>query len=88
VEPLSSDDPVDIAGYRLRARLGSGGMGRVYLAFTPAGRAVALKVVRPDLGEDGDFRRRFRQEAEAARRVHGLYTAQVLDAQEPRRVRR
>jgi serine/threonine kinase PknH len=80
VEPLASDDPVQVAGYRLRARLGSGGMGRVYLAFTSAGRAVALKVVRPDLGEDGDFRRRFRQEAEAARRVHGLYTAQVLDA--------
>ena len=55
-------------------------MGRVYLAFTPAGRAVALKVVRPDLGDDGDFRRRFRQEADAARRVHGVYTAQVLDA--------
>lgn len=55
-------------------------MGRVYLAFTPAGHAVALKVVRPDLGSDLDFRHRFRQEVEAARRVHGLYTAQVLDA--------
>ena len=55
-------------------------MGRVYLAFTPAGHAVALKVVRPDLGDDVDFRRRFRQEADAARRVHGVYTAQVLDA--------
>jgi hypothetical protein len=55
-------------------------MGRVYLAFTPAGHAVALKVVRSDLGDDVDFRRRFRQEADAARRVHGVYTAQVLDA--------
>jgi Protein kinase domain len=80
VEPLASDDPVEIAGYRLRARLGSGGMGRVYLAFTPAGQAVALKVMRPDLADDADFRRRFRHEADAARRVHGLYTAQVLDA--------
>jgi serine/threonine kinase PknH len=80
VEPLTGDDPLEIAGYRLRARLGSGGMGRVYLAFTPAGRAVALKVMRPDLADDPDFRRRFAREADAARRVHGLYTAQVLDA--------
>jgi serine/threonine protein kinase len=80
MEPLTSDDPGEVAGYRLRARLGSGGMGRVYLAFTPGGRAVALKVVRPELGDDRDFRSRFRQEVEAARRVHGLYTAQVLDA--------
>jgi len=55
-------------------------MGRVYLALTPAGRPVALKVVRPDLGGDAEFRRRFRQEVDAARRVHGMYTAQVLDA--------
>jgi hypothetical protein len=71
---------VEVAGYRLRARLGAGGMGRVYLAFTPGGRAVALKVVRPEYGDDVDFRARFRQEIEAARQVHGLYTAQVLDA--------
>jgi serine/threonine protein kinase len=80
VEPLAWDDPVEIAGYQLCARLGSGGMGRVYLALTPARRPVALKVVRPDLGDDAEFRRRFRQEVDASRRVHGMYTAQVLDA--------
>ena len=80
MQPLASDDPAEIGGYRLRGRLGSGGMGRVYLAQTRAGRPVAVKVVRPDLGDDQDFRARFRQEIEAARRVHGLYTAQVLDA--------
>ena len=80
MEPLAGDDPVGIAGYQLRARLGAGGMGRVYLAYTPAGRPVALKVVRPDLGGDAEFRRRFRQEVDASRRVHGMYTAQVLDA--------
>ena len=80
VQPLASGDPAEIGGYRLRARLGAGGMGRVYLASTPAGRSVALKVVRPDLGDDQDFRARFRQEIQAARQVHGLYTAQVLDA--------
>jgi Protein kinase domain len=80
MQPLTSDDPAEIGGYRLRARLGAGGMGRVYLASTPAGRPVALKVVRPELSEDQDFRARFRHEIEAARRVHALYTAQVLDA--------
>ena len=46
----------------------------------PRPAPVALKVVRPELGEDQVFRARFRQEIQAARRVHGLYTAQVLDA--------
>jgi hypothetical protein len=48
VELLTGDDPAEIAGYQLRARLGHGGMGRVYLALTPAGRPVALKVIRLD----------------------------------------
>jgi serine/threonine protein kinase len=80
MQPLTSDDPPEIGRYRLHGRLGAGGMGRVYMASTPAGRPVALKVVRPELSEDRDFRARFRQEIQAARQVHGLYTAQVLDA--------
>lgn len=50
-------------------------MGRVYLAFTVGGRPVALKVIRPELGDDRDFRGRFRQEVDAARRVNGLYAS-------------
>ncbi len=80
VEPLTSDDPAEVGRYRVHARLGAGGMGAVYLAFTPGGRPVALKMIRPELAENADFRNRFRQEVDAARRVHGLYTAQVLDA--------
>jgi predicted Ser/Thr protein kinase len=80
MEPLTRDDPAQIAGYRLHARLGAGGMGRVYLAYTPGGRPVALKVVRTELGDQEDFRIRFSHEVEAAQRVHGLYTAQLLDA--------
>jgi Protein kinase domain/F5/8 type C domain len=80
MQPLTSDDPATIGGYRLEARLGSGGMGQVYLAFTPAGRPVALKVVRSDLGDDQDFRIRFGQEIQAAQRVRGLYTAELIDA--------
>lgn len=64
--------------YRLVARLGAGGMGEVYLAFSPGGRAVAVKTIHPHLAEDPEFRRRFAREAEAARRVGGLFTAPVL----------
>jgi hypothetical protein len=78
-EPLQGD-VAELGGYRLSGRLGAGGMGHVYLAFTPAGRPVALKVLRPELGDDPEFRARFRQEVAAARRVNGLFTAQVLDA--------
>jgi outer membrane protein assembly factor BamB/serine/threonine protein kinase len=55
-------------------------MGRVYLGRSPGGRLVAVKVVRPDLAEDGEFRRRFAREVAAARRVNGAFTAGVVDA--------
>ncbi|MCX4782267.1 serine/threonine-protein kinase [Streptomyces sp. NBC_01264] len=77
---LSADDPQAIGGYRLRARLGSGGMGVVYLAHTPGGRPIALKAVRRELASDPEFRRRFAQEVASARRIHGLFTAQVIDS--------
>ena len=80
MQPLSDGDPVQIGPYRLRGRLGAGGMGQVFLAATPAGRPVALKVVRPELSGDREFRARFRQEIAAARRVRGLYTAELVDA--------
>ncbi|MFE4632709.1 protein kinase [Streptomyces sp. NPDC056773] len=77
---LSADDPREIGGYRLHARLGSGGMGVVYLAHTPGGRPIALKAVRRELASDPEFRRRFAQEVASAQRIHGLFTAQVIDS--------
>ncbi|MEV0188809.1 serine/threonine-protein kinase [Kitasatospora purpeofusca] len=79
-QELTPDDPREVGGYRLFARLGAGGMGRVYLSYTPGGRPVALKVVRPELAEDPEFRARFAQEVASARRIHGLFTAQLVDA--------
>ncbi|MFD3781606.1 serine/threonine-protein kinase [Streptomyces sp. NPDC058612] len=79
-QPLAGDDPTTIAGYRLAAKLGAGGMGKVYLSYTPGGRPVAIKVIRPEFGEDPEFRRRFAQEVQSAQRVQGLYTAPVIDA--------
>ncbi|MFD7130282.1 serine/threonine-protein kinase [Streptomyces sp. NPDC059894] len=77
--PLESGDPAGVASYRLAARLGSGGMGTVYLSYTPGGHPIALKTIRPELSEDPEFRRRFQQEVKAAQRVQGLYTAPVID---------
>ncbi|MFW6720388.1 serine/threonine-protein kinase [Streptomyces sp. MAR4 CNY-716] len=78
--PLTAGDPATVAGYQIKARLGEGGMGVVYLSHTRGGRPVAIKVIRPDLARDPEFRRRFRQEVKAADRVQGLYTAPVVDS--------
>ncbi|MEV6756891.1 PQQ-binding-like beta-propeller repeat protein [Streptomyces sp. NPDC051214] len=69
-----------IGPYRVIRELGAGGMGRVHLAASRSGRAVAVKVVRPELAADPDFRRRFKTEVDAARAVSGAFTAPVIDA--------
>jgi protein kinase-like protein len=80
LDELQSEDPRRIGPYRLEERLGSGGMGRVYLARSPGGRRVAIKVIRPELAEDADFRARFAREVSAARKVSGIFTSSVVDA--------
>jgi hypothetical protein len=77
---LTAGDPGRVGRYRIVARLGAGGMGQVYLGRSPGGRAVAVKVVRPELAGDPEFRRRFAREVAAARRVNGVFTAGVVDA--------
>jgi serine/threonine protein kinase len=77
---LEGGDPREVGPYRVLGRLGSGGMGRVFLARSPGGRYVAVKVVRPELAEQTDFRVRFAREVAAAQKVSGLFTAPVVDA--------
>ncbi|MFH8445289.1 serine/threonine-protein kinase [Streptomyces sp. NPDC018026] len=77
---LGDGDPQHIGVYRLLGRLGTGGMGHVYLARSDRGRTVAVKLVREELAAVEEFRERFRQEVESARRVGGYWTAPVLDA--------
>jgi len=80
MESLTADDPQAIGGFRLQARLGAGAMGRVYLATSPAGRMVAVKVLQPELARDQEFIRRFRAEVDSARLVSRIYTAPVVAA--------
>ena len=80
VQELTPTDPRLVGRYRISARLGAGGMGRVYLGRSPSGRLVAVKVVRPELAEDPGFRLRFAREVAAARKVTGFFTAALVDA--------
>jgi eukaryotic-like serine/threonine-protein kinase len=77
---LKPGDPRLIGPYRLVGQLGSGGMGRVFLGLSAGGRPVAVKVIRAELAADQEFRVRFGREVAAARRVSGLFTALVVDA--------
>jgi serine/threonine protein kinase/WD40 repeat protein len=79
-QDLQSGDPPWIGPYRLEARLGSGGMGRVFLGRSAGRRLVAVKVIRDDLATDPEFRLRFGREVTAAKQVGGLFTALVIDA--------
>lgn len=80
LSPLTHADPTAIAAYRLLARLGSGGMGTVYLARSPGGRTVALKTMHARLASDAGFRTRFRLETDAARIIGDRHGAAVVDA--------
>ncbi|MEV5434794.1 protein kinase [Streptomyces sp. NPDC052682] len=77
---LRETDPAEVGGYRIEDRLGSGGMGVVYLARTASGRRLAVKVVHGQYADDDEFRARFRREVAAARQVSGAFTAPVVDA--------
>jgi eukaryotic-like serine/threonine-protein kinase len=80
VGELQPGDPQTIGPYRLVGRLGQGGMGQVFLGVSRGGRPVAVKAIRPELAADPGFRTRFGREVAAARRVSGMYTAMVVDA--------
>ena len=80
LEGLQSWDPASVGPFRLLGVLGTGGFGRVYLGQSEGGQRAAVKVVKPELAADPEFRARFRREVAAARSVSGQFTARVVDA--------
>lgn len=70
-----------IGGYRIVERIGSGGMSTVYRAIDAEGRAVALKLLHPELAADPLSRARLRREVAMLQRVKSPYVAQILDAE-------
>ena len=78
--PLQQADPARVGRYRLVARLGAGGMGVVYLAETRDGQPVAVKVLRPELADNPEFRTRFGREVTALTRIQGMCTVRVIEA--------
>ncbi|MFF3735840.1 serine/threonine-protein kinase [Streptomyces sp. NPDC002566] len=79
MEPLRNDDPTHIGGYTLRGRIGSGGMGRVYLGESPAGQQVAVKVIKTSV-LDTETRSRFVLEVENLKKVFGPRVAAFAGA--------
>ncbi|MBE1877290.1 serine/threonine-protein kinase [Myceligenerans pegani] len=77
---LVPGDPHTIGPFRIRGRIGSGGMGSVYLGTDRRGRQVAVKVIRGDQLYDGEFRARFRREVKAAAGVRSRFFANLVDA--------
>ncbi|MFI0241360.1 protein kinase [Streptomyces sp. NPDC016845] len=78
---MEESDPTHIGRYRLLGRLGSGGMGSVYLGRTPGGRPAAVKVVNAHLQADPEALDRFRREVETLGTVRNAFTAALIDAE-------
>ena len=79
MEPLSPKDPKNIGDYTLIGRLGSGGMGVVYIAANGP-ETVALKVVRESLLDDPAQSTRFAREIETLQKIDSPYVARILDS--------
>lgn len=79
-QPLRPNEARTLGTYQLLGRIGSGGMGTVYLARRQGSATqVALKTINPSLVDDPELLRRFERETEVLAMVPSAYTAQVLD---------
>ena len=77
---LAASDPEYLGQYRVLRRLGTGGMGTVYLGEPRVGRRVAIKVLHPEMVANEEARARFAQEVAAARRVSSPNVISIVDA--------
>ncbi|MBF4133304.1 MULTISPECIES: serine/threonine-protein kinase [Streptomyces] len=79
MEPLRDEDPREIGGFSLVCRIGSGGMGEVFLGESAAGHQAAVKVIKPSV-LDEDTRARFVSEVDSLRTVYGPFVAAFVGA--------
>ncbi|MCM3885636.1 serine/threonine-protein kinase, partial [Frankia sp. R82] len=77
---LQADDPSAVGPYRLVGRIGSGGMGIVYLGVDAAGVRAAVKVMREEYATDESSRHRFHREAGAVAHIDSPQVARLLAA--------
>ncbi len=78
--PLSATEEHHFGPYEILGRLGQGGMAIVYLARSPKGKRVALKVLREEVDERSDMVARFHREAQLARELRHPHIVPALDA--------
>ncbi len=79
-QAVRRDDPREIGGYRIAARLGESPAGQVYLGGTRNGSWLAVKVFAPELADDPEVRRRLAAGVLAARIPRGADIAQVIES--------
>jgi hypothetical protein len=78
--PAGCVDGLLAGRYRLDERIAVGGMGEVWRGQdTVLGRAVAVKCLKPEYADDGEFRDRFRAEARHAAGLSHPGIASVYD---------
>ena len=80
MEALLAADPKSVGPYKIVGRLGSGGMGQVFLGVSPTADRVAVKVIKSPLLDDADFRERFALEVVNLKTVYGARVARFEGA--------
>nr|WP_179419302.1 serine/threonine-protein kinase [Streptomyces sp. TLI_235] len=81
MQEFPGGEPRRIGRYEVLRPLGAGGMGEVFLARSPGGRQVALKIVHPDLRDDPEALPRFRREVAVVRGMRSAFSAALVDAE-------
>jgi hypothetical protein len=77
-EPAAAARPTHLSGHRILSEIGSGGMGRVFLAADEAlGRQVAIKMLSERFASDAVLRARFMAEARAMARLNHPNIARI-----------
>ena len=79
MDPLAESDPRQLGPYKIVARLGSGGMGVVFLGSRGSAR-VAVKVMRSSFLDSPALRTRFEREIETLKKIKSSFVARYLDS--------